>query len=108
MTSSLAVNLYVASYSGTISTLKLTQSRSKFTLENVASNGGSAPHPAWLEKHNGIVYAVNEDIFKPNGTIAAYSTSASGALTQFDIQTTIGGPVSEVVYNGGKALAVAH
>jgi hypothetical protein len=110
VTSSLAVNLYVSSYAGTITTLQLSRDEYGYSLETLAVNSGSAPQPSWLEKnkYNGIIYCVNEDWNRKNGTIASYRASASGALTQIDIHDTIGGPVSEVVYNGGKGLAVAH
>lgn len=49
-----------------------------------------------------------DENFSGLGSIAAYTTSPSGELTQFDRHGTLAGPVSTVVYNGGKALVAAH
>jgi len=111
VTSAAAVNLYVSSYAGTITSLRLTQaSNGSYSLSQVAVNEGSAPNPSWLTKdeYNDVVYCVDEGLSVPNGTLASYKTSTSGDLTQIDHHSVISGPVSSVVYNGGKGLAVAH
>ena len=111
MTSSLATNLYVSSYAGTITSLQLNQERDgAFSLTEVAVNNGSYPNPSWLTKdeHNAVVYCVDEGLTVPNGSLASYKTSKSGELTEIDRHSVINGPVSSVVYNGGKALALAH
>lgn len=111
VTSRLATNLYVSSYAGTITSLQLNQERDgSFSLSEVAVNDGSYPNPSWLTKdeYNDVVYCVDEGLTVPNGSLASYKTSASGVLTQIDRHTVISGPVSSIVYNGGKALAVAH
>lgn len=111
VTSSVATNLYVSSYSGTITSLQLGQSANgSYSLKTVAINNGSEPNPSWLTKdeYNDIVYCVDEGLSVPNGSLASYQTSASGVLTQLDRHTVISGPVSSIVYNGGKAFAVAH
>lgn len=110
-TSSLAVNLYVSSYGGTITTIDLAaQINGSYSLTSVAVNKGSAPSPSWLTKDqfNDVVYCLDEGLTSPNGSIASYKTSSSGALTEIDRHSVISGPVSSVVYNGGKALAAAH
>lgn len=111
VTSAAATNLYVSSYIGTITTLQLSQcANGSYTLTSVAVNNGSAPSPSWLtlDGDNGVVYCLDEGLTTPNGSIASYATSPSGELTQIDRHTVISGPVSSVVYNGGKALAAAH
>lgn len=112
MTSAACVsNLYVSSYAGTITSLQLSQSSSgSYSLTQVAVNEGSAPNPSWLTKdeNNGIIYCLDEGLAVPNGSLASYKTSPSGELTQVDRHSVISGPVSSVVYNGGKALAMAH
>lgn len=111
VTTSLVTNLYVSSYSGTISTLELSQNvNGSYSLSTVAVNTGSSPNPSWLTKdeYNSVVYCVDEGLSVPDGSIASYSTSSSGELTQIDRHSTPNGPVSSIVYNGGKGLAVAH
>jgi hypothetical protein len=111
VTSAAAVNLYVSSYAGTITSLQLNQaSNGSYSLTQVAVNDGSAPNPSWLTKDecNGVVYCADEGLTVPNGTLASYKTSASGELSHIDHHSVISGPVSSVVYNGGKGLAVAH
>lgn len=113
VTSGLATNLYVSSYAATITSLQLNRERDgSFTLKEVAVNTGSQPNPSWLTKdeYNDVVYCVDEELASTalNGSLASYSTSKSGMLTQIDRHSVINGPVSSVVYNGGKALALAH
>ena len=111
VTSVAAVNLYVSSYAGTITSLQLTQdTKGSYSLSQVAVNEDSAPNPSWLTKdeYNDVIYCVDEGLTVPNGSLASYKTSPSGELTKIDRHTVISGPVSSVVYNGGKGLALAH
>lgn len=111
VTSTLATNLYVSSYIGTITSLKLSCSANgSYSLTQVAVNNGSAPSPSWLTKDvdNGVVYCLDEGLTTVNGSIASYNTSSSGELNLIDRNVVISGPVSSVVFNGGKALAAAH
>lgn len=111
VTSSLATNLYVSSYAGTITSLQLTRlGDDSFSLTEVDVNTGSQPNPSWLTKdeYNDVVYCVDEGLTVPNGSLASYRTSASGKLSQIDRHSVISGPVSSVVYNRGEALVVAH
>lgn len=107
----LATNLYVSSYAGTITSLQLNRERDgSYSLLAVDVNYGSAPNASWLTKdeYNDVVYCVDEGLDVTNGSLASYKTSKSGKLTQIDRHTVISGPVHSVVYNDGKALAVAH
>jgi hypothetical protein len=54
-TSAVAVNLYVSSYSGIVTSLQLSPSAQGpgirgYVLTNTASNNGSGPQPSWLTK----------------------------------------------------------
>jgi len=103
--------LYVSSYSGTISTLQLSQNvNGSYSLSTIAVNTGSPPNPSWLTKdeYNDVVYCVDEGLSVPDGSIVSYSTSSTGRLTQIDRHHTPNGHVRSNVYNGGKGLAVAH
>jgi len=107
----LATHLFVSSYDGSITSLQLSKSvRGSYSLTNLSSTLGSAPRPSWLEINpfNGLLYAVDEGWGNPNGSVAAYSRSAGGVLTQVSILPTIGSPVSTQVFNKGAALAMAH
>ncbi|KAL2070714.1 hypothetical protein VTL71DRAFT_13740 [Oculimacula yallundae] len=104
-------NLFVSSYAGTISTLLLSpESIGGYTLKNVAVNTVERTSPSWLTRDelNGVIYSTDEGFFGPNGSVSAYTSSATGDLTLLGRTTTLGGPVSSVVYNGGKGLALAH
>ncbi|KAH8795096.1 3-carboxymuconate cyclase-like protein-like protein [Hyaloscypha sp. PMI_1271] len=114
-TSAVAVNLFVSSYSGIVTSLQLAPSAQGpgiggYVLTTTASNNGSGPQPSWLTKdpYNNVIYCVDEAFSTPNGTMTAYTTSKSGTLSLIDTQATVVGPVSTVIYNEGKALAAAH
>jgi 6-phosphogluconolactonase (cycloisomerase 2 family) len=109
--SALATNLYVSSYAETITSLELgRKSDGKYSLVQTSVNDGSKPNPSWLtkDKYNNVIYCVDEQFSGSNGSLASYRTSSSGNLTQIDRQSVIPGPVHSAVYNGGKALALAH
>lgn len=109
--SALATNLYVSSYSGDITSLELSKSDDgSYALAVLAKNNGCAPSPTWLEidKNTGLLHCLDEGFGNPNGSVSSYTKSASGQLEILDRLDTIGGPVSTVVYNKGKAVAVAH
>jgi hypothetical protein len=109
--SSVVANLYVSSYAGTITSLQLSRNdKALYSLNAVSFSTGSEPNPSWLtlDETHGVVYCVDEGLSVPNGSISSYKTSASGKLTPIDHHSVVRGPVSSVLYNGGKALAVAH
>lgn len=113
-----ATNLYVSSYSGAITSLKLSNSyNGSYVLEKTFSSNGSWPSPSWLtlaegskdlNSTNRILYCLDENLSGGNGSISSYGTSPSGALTQIDRHSTITGPVSSIIYNNGTAMAAAH
>ena len=111
VSSTVATNLYVSSYIGTITSLQLSKSANgSYTLNTVAVNNGSEPNPTWLEKdkYSGVIYGLDEGLSVPNGSISSYTTSPSGELTQIDRHSTLNGPVAAIVYNGGKGIGVPH
>jgi hypothetical protein len=109
-----ATLLYVASYSGNITTLNLTipsDSASAATLTTISSHGGCTPDPAWLtlDYSNALLYCTGEGIFIANGSLSVYKTSPEGPLTQLSKVSTIKGPVSAFIYGGDRrALVLAH
>lgn len=107
--------LYVASYSGTITTFNLTlpgKCRSTgASLQPVATNGGCAPNPSWLtlDHANSTLYCLDEGLNVRNGSLSSYITADDGSLVQVDKITTIKGPVSGVIYGtGGRGIALAE
>ncbi len=109
-----AVNLWATSYGGGITSLKLRQGATgEYALNTTAFLNGTTscgPQASWLTKYSmkNVVYCVDEAWGQPNGSITSFNVSQDGTLGLFDTQVTLGSPVSTVVYNDGKALAVAH
>ena len=111
-----ATLLYVSSYSGTITSLNLTDATTTTggapaSLQSIASTTGCAPNPSWLtlDYPNSTLYCTDEGLSSPNGSLSAFKTSAAGTLVHLDTVTTILGPVSAVIYgDGGRGLALAE
>lgn len=106
-----SANLYVSSYAGTITTLQLSHAAiGGYSLDTIAVSDAATTSPSWLEKDasNGVVYMSDEGLNTPNGSVSAYTTSKSGDLTLLEKYVSLPGPVSSIVYNGGKGLALAH
>ncbi|CCU83229.1 unnamed protein product [Blumeria hordei] len=105
-----SVNLFVASYTGSITTLSLTQStEGQYTFSKIATTETPGLHPLWQEKRGDLIYVCNDNLAAPNGSISSYKASATGQLTLVQQPlSTQPGPVSTVIYNQGKALAAAH
>jgi hypothetical protein len=110
-TTSAATNLWVSSYAGTITSLQLNAlPAGGYAINSTGVNTGCGGSASWLTKDeiNDVVYCVDEGLTTPNGSLSSFKIETSGALTPIDKHDSIPGPVSSVVYNGGKALAAAH
>jgi 6-phosphogluconolactonase (cycloisomerase 2 family) len=115
-----AVSLWAASYGGAglgdggVASLKLDKAdMGGYTLKQTSFLNGSTScgaQSSWLTKDawNNVIYCVDEAWGLANGSVTSFHSSANGSLALFDKVTTIGSPVSTVVYNGGAALAAAH
>jgi 6-phosphogluconolactonase (cycloisomerase 2 family) len=107
-----ATLLYVASYSGTVTTLNLTATTSgPPSLASVASLHGCGVSPSWLtlDKATSTLYCLDEGLSTPNGSLAALRTSPSGELTLLSSILTPNGPVSGVIYgSNGSGIALAE
>lgn len=109
-----ATMLYVASYSGVVTTLNLTLPVGVgiSVLEPVATTSGCAGSPSWLtlDSLNAVLYCTDEGLNNGvEGTVSAFSTSSDGSLSSLDNVSTTVGPVSAVVYGeDSTGLAVAH
>jgi len=109
-----AVNLYVASYAGNITTLSLLEnpsdSGSSYNLTQTATFNSSTHTPSWLtlNRQNNLLYMVDEAVNNTNGTVVAYKTSYTGVLKEVDRVEDIGGGVYAAFYGSGSAMAVPH
>jgi 6-phosphogluconolactonase (cycloisomerase 2 family) len=106
-----AVNLYVASYAGNITTLSLLQNRDcSYNLTQTFTFNTSTHTPSWLtlNRQNDVLYMVDEAVNATNGTVVSYRTSYAGRLTEIQRVQDIGGGVYATFYGSGSALAVPH
>jgi 6-phosphogluconolactonase (cycloisomerase 2 family) len=106
-----AVNLYVASYAGNITTLSLLQNPDySYKLTQTATFNTSTHTPSWLtlNRQNNVLYMIDEAVNATNGTVVSYKTSYTGHLTEIQRVEDIGGGVYAAFYGSGSALAVPH
>lgn len=124
-TLTLATNLYVASYAGNISTLSLllnpdcesnSNSNSNnynsycYNLTQTSTFNTSTHTPSWLtlDRHDALLYMVDEAVNNTNGTIVAYRTGWSGRLEEVARTEDVGGGVHAAFFADGKGLVVPH
>lgn len=107
-----ASKLFVSSYTGNITTLELTKSKSN--LAQIQVSNGCAPNASWLHldaKHD-ILYCIDENIVGSNGSLHSFKVDkSSGALTKIQNITIAQAPVHATIYTnseGAQLLAVAH
>ncbi|KAI5357501.1 Putative nitrous oxide reductase, WD40/YVTN repeat-like-containing domain superfamily [Septoria linicola] len=110
----LAADLFVADYSGNITTLSLTETNGTYALNKTAVNDGCGPNPAWLtiDSARGQLFCTNEGLNTVNGSLASFSINADGSLERIVNLTTANGPVSAAVYGNPsvseRGLVLAH
>ena len=107
----LAVNLYVASYAGNLTTLSLLQKPDgTYSLTQSSTFNTSTHTPSWLtlNRQNNILYMVDEAVNNTNGTIVSYRTSYTGQLTELSRVEDIGGGVYATFFGSGSAIAIPH
>lgn len=107
----LAVNLYVASYAGNITSLSLIQKQDgSYNLSQTSTFNTSTHTPSWLtlNKQNNILYMVDEAVNNTNGTVVSYKTSYTGKLSEITRLEDIGGGVDVTFFASGSALAIPH
>lgn len=108
---SLAVNLYVASYAGNLTTLSLLQSPdNSYHLTQTSTFNTSTNSPSWLtlNRQNNVLYMIDEAMSATNGTIVSYKTSFTGHLTEIQRVEAMEGGLHAAFYGSGSALAVPH
>lgn len=109
------VLLYVASYSGLVTTLNLSLAEYRNTpvkLETLSTTDGCAGSPSWLtlDWYNGVLYCTDEGLKDGKyGSLASFATHDNGTLTLLAKTSTAFGPVSAIMYGEWDyGLAVAH
>jgi 6-phosphogluconolactonase (cycloisomerase 2 family) len=108
---SLAVNLYVASYAGNLTTLSLLQNPDdSYHLTQTSTFNTSTNAPSWLtlNRQNNVLYMIDEATSAANGTIVSYKTSFTGHLTEIQRVKAMEGGLHAAFYGSGSALAVPH
>lgn len=130
-----AINLYVSSYNGNLTTLSLTRHaaarpswRQRYPPELYHHHSSASPDftytltatqtlntttdsPSWLllDRQNSLLYLVSEAV-TPNspGALVIYRTAVNGALTQIHKLITPPGGVHAAFFAHGSALAIPH
>ena len=106
-----AVNLYVSSYAGTITSLSLIKNPDlNYTLTTTHTLETNTDTPSWLtlNRQNNVLFMVDEAVNARNGTLVSYKTSYSGELTEIQRLEALEGGVHATFFGSGQALAVPH
>ncbi|KAL8660067.1 MAG: hypothetical protein Q9202_006833 [Teloschistes flavicans] len=112
-----ATKLYVSSYTGTITTLNLTQTgNSSYDLVHLDTTRGCGDNATWLEldlKHRNL-FCLDEGILTGNGSLTSFKINhdhKNDSLTPVTHITIPNAPVNSALlhgHNGTQLLAVAH
>ncbi|KAI8679701.1 hypothetical protein NCS57_00248600 [Fusarium keratoplasticum] len=108
--------LYVASYSGVVTTLNITgvrhQGGAVVILPPVSTTEGCAGSPSWLALagRDSLLYCLDEGLKDgKNGSLVSFRANRDGSLAPLDKVSTVFGPVSASSYGDrGHSLVVAH
>lgn len=110
--------LYVTSYAGTLTTLKLTTAPSfssdglsRASLEIVSATSDCGPSPSWvtLDARHSLLFCADEGLGRPTGFVTSYQTSSGGVLVPLDRIELLAGAVAITPYDvGGHGLAIPH
>ena len=108
-----ATNLFIADYSGEITSVSLTETNGNYSATKVATNSHCAPNPSWLtiDADRGLLFCLNEGLQSPNGSLSSFLINSDGSLMSIKNATTISGPVSGIIYGnpaGHRGIALAH
>ncbi|KAH8696846.1 Lactonase, 7-bladed beta-propeller-domain-containing protein [Phaeosphaeriaceae sp. PMI808] len=105
-----AIRLLVASYqgspntTGSLQTLEFGSDLASFQVTHTNKDCGR--NPSWLDISSTTVTCVDEGM--PGGSLAMLTMKPDGSLQRLTNATTPAGPVSNVLYNNGAAVALAH
>jgi hypothetical protein len=107
----MASRLFVASYSGTITTLEFLGSNSSgYSLGIVEQTKAVSPNPSslTLDKSRKILYATEPGVNGPNGTLNSLAISSNGSLSLADSMATPQGAANARLYGKGQAIGAAY
>lgn len=76
----MATQLFVADYSGNITTLTLSETNGTYALKETSRSQGCAANPSWLtlDAGRGELYCLNEGLNTVNGSLASFLIQADG------------------------------
>ena len=110
-----ATTLWIADYSGIITTAALTEFGGKYTFNETSTTDKCAPNPSWLtvDANRGLMFCLQESIasLTDNGTVVSSTIEDDGALDFVKQVDTLNGPVSGAIYghaSGQRGLVAAH
>jgi 6-phosphogluconolactonase (cycloisomerase 2 family) len=120
-----ATNLYVSHYNGNVYSLALTTDSDpharnsdataiNYTLSKISTLKTCGSMPSWLtfDASTRVLYCSDESGNSSSpGSLTALRAAADGTLSEIAKVETIGGGVSNVIYNredGQKFIAIAH
>lgn len=92
-----ATNLFIADYSGEITSVSLTEKNGNYSAMKTFTNSNCAPNPSWLtiDANRGLFFCLNEGLATgTNGSISSFTIDTDGSLTHVRNATTLPGPVS--------------
>ncbi|ESZ91540.1 hypothetical protein SBOR_8074 [Sclerotinia borealis F-4128] len=107
----LASRLFVASYTGTVSTLSLTENADgAYSLDVIATSAACAANPSWitLDHQRDVLYCSDRGLVASNGSLNSLKIQEDGSLAALDRVETPVGAVSTVLYADSTALAAAY
>lgn len=111
----MASRLYAASYTGTVTELRLSKPGLHHELGSVSHTNDCGTSPSWLmvDRENEILYCLDEAVNLPNATLTSFKMDSNGSLAKVEQLQTITGPVSSTFYTPVHApdrqfLALAH
>lgn len=108
-----ATNIFIADYSGAVTSVSLTEQNGNYSLEEMSISRDCAPNPSWLtiDPDRGLLFCLNEGLETANGSLSSFTINGDGSLNHVQNATTISGPVSGIVYGnaaGQRGIALAH
>lgn len=113
--STLAVNLFVSSYDGNVTSLSLTGSGSNYSFQATFRDTNCGTSPSWLvyDKPAGTLYCLDEDTASSTQSgLTSYKFNESGMLTLAQSRLNLSTPsaVNGAIFGSGdfKAMAIAH
>ncbi|WPH00863.1 putative isomerase YbhE [Acrodontium crateriforme] len=108
-----STNLFIADYSGFVTTAALTSTCGGYSLEKTFTTNQCAPNPSWLtaDLDRGLLYCLNEGLNTVNGSLSSFTVNTDGSLKLVQDTKSINGPVSGALYgsaSGPRGIALAH